>query len=516
MDSRPVQQRPAVLRAELLRWRRSPAHRLVHVAAVYGAVVLAMFALSAMDRSWQTLGNWANIWAVTVGPLYAVLLGATITGMETRTRAGGTLWRRVDPVMARAARVAVLVTHVVAANAMALLVPLLGGVVAGFSGPVPLVRTVTLVGVCGLSQSALAVLAVVLARILGAGWAIAIASGFAMSWMFVRTVETDSWMSWPANWLVRGTIPLTGTHANGTALAAGDPLWNASLWAPALLSLGLAASLASFEPRPLSQWLGRVGRRRAEASSGTERQVQPPSAAAPVRAEALDVSVGDSVRQPSRPGMRGLVSALLVVLRRTAIPWVAPSLFLLGLVFLRWQPARAVTMLLAVIIVPVVASILPILAWSALAPGWRMVGVRRNRFLRPGILVVVLCLVCINGLTALSLAFLATRGLGMDAAIRVWGNCLLLTCFVTPLVSWVTTRVGASVAGALSIFGIIFGVLIGGTGLIARLWPVAPWAWGVLPRGLPILVAAIAAVTMLLLATPMAGRSSVRLALGDN
>lgn len=124
MDSRPVQQRPAVLRAELLRWRRSPAHRLVHVAAVYGAAVLAMFALSAMDRSWQTLGNWANIWAVTVGPLYAVLLGATITGMETRTRAGGTLWRRVDPVMARAARVAVLVTHVVAANAMALLVPL--------------------------------------------------------------------------------------------------------------------------------------------------------------------------------------------------------------------------------------------------------------------------------------------------------------------------------------------------------------------------------------------------------
>lgn len=129
---------------------------------------------------------------------------------------------------------------------------------------------------------------------------------------------------------------------------------------------------------------------------------------------------------------------------------------------------------------------------------------------------MAICLGCTSVLSALCLAFLTTHGLGLDAALRVWFNCLLLTCFVTPLVSWATTRVGTSVAGALSIFGIIVGILIGGTGLIDRLWPVAPWAWGMLPRGLPVAGAATASLTMGLIATPMSGRSSVRLTLANN
>lgn len=505
--------RPRILRAELLRWKRSLPHRLVYVVGVYGLLVTVMFLASPMDATWEALFGWHNVWAVTVGPIYAILLGSAVTGMDQRNRAGGTLWRRVDSTKARASRVLVLVLHVVAANVLALVIPIALASVAGLGAGAPWGRAVVLALVCGLSQSALAVLAVVLARLINPIAALFVGVAFALSWVFVDTVETSRWMQWPANWLVRGTLPLTQTHANGVALEPDSPLRQASIWAPAALSLALAAVLSSFEPTPLRDIVDRVRTRRHLAKVPTP-VVDPAAVQAtdgrPVRRDTIAVDTIRVERSRPRPAR-----AVLAVIAPTWVPWAIVAMFVVGLLFLRWRPADDVVQLLAVVIVPAAASVLPLALWNVLAPGWRGVASRSPRTLRPVVTVVATSVAALGLLAGLSVAFLTTRGLDAGLALRVWLNCLIVSAFVVPTVLWVATRFGTAVAGSISLFGIIFGVLIGGSGLMDSLWPFMPWAWGGLSGISKVLVAALVTVVVAPTLTRLAASATLRTASAD-
>ncbi len=510
--------RPAPLRAELLTWKRSLPHQLVYVVSVYGILLTAALLFSGMNRDWNVLLNWDNVWAVTVGPLYAILLGASITALELRHRGGGTWWRRIDPTTARASRTAVLILHIVAANVLALFIPLLGGIVAGFPGAVPWQDTLMLALVCGLSQSALAVMTTVLARVVNPGVAFAVGAVFAMSRMFAGTVETERWMQWPANWLVRGTLPFTHTHANGVGLAPGDPLLDVSPWAPAALSLALAAVLSSFDPamlrRGMATWRGRRG------SAGSAAHATNPVTSSPVQTDEDTVRTepaAEHVPTMRRADIRPAVSmALSTVVLRTSVPWIPIGLFVVGLTALRWRPALEVAQLIAVVVVPITASVLPIMLWSTLHPGWRAICARPTRSMLPMRILVVGAVSALSLLTGLAYGLLVTRGLDTDVALRAWFNCLVVASFVIPVVMWTTTRFGVAVAGAVSIFGIIFGALIGATGLMVTLWPLMPWAWGSL-SGLP-RVAAAATVTAILapVVTALAGKAAVARATAES
>ncbi|GAB79194.1 hypothetical protein SAMN05421595_2499 [Austwickia chelonae] len=468
----------AASRAELLRWRRSPAQRTTAVAASYGAAVCLLHAASTMDGTWRVLNNWNNIWAVLIGPLYALLLGATITRAETATRSGGTLWRSSSPTAARAARAVFLLLHLTVANLAAITIPLIYGLLVGFPGPAPVPETLLLSAVSTLSQSAPAALGTVLAHTPFPGLSLTAAAGFIISWIFVGTVETDDWAAWPANWFIRGTLPLTGTHANGIGLETGSHLWHITPWTPATASFALAVLV--FLCMPVHP--------RRPASVGLRRHSVCPGASSAPEAEYLGL-----------PQRFPVVAALALVLARTSTPWIAPGLFAVGLLFLRWQPVSNVTELVVVLFLPVAATVLPLKVWAVLSPGRRALRTRATGNRRMTVSMLVMTLFSLFVLYAAALSFLVVHGLSGDIAWRLWTAGMLTVSVLVPATFLSAATLGVAVTGAFNIAGVVLGLLVGASSLQSVLWPFLPWSWGVLSWFqlrhvlLGVLVAALAA-----------------------
>lgn len=483
-----------VVCAESLRWRRSIARRLLVAPAVYSSVVAAMLLLAGPVTSWQQVTAWDNVWSVAVGPVFAVLLGVTVARDDIRSRCGGTAWVPVPVRTSRVARAILLAAHVLVANLLALTGPVVAAVVSGATVGARPGRMLLLAAVCTIGMVPAGLLGQAVTRRASAGAGAVVGCCAVLSWTVIGSVEGPWWALWPGNWIVRPTLRLTGTHANGTALAADDPLWHASVSAPLVLSLGAAVLLC----------VAQVPRFGLPAVTGPLRAHGQPVAARRNR------DLPAQVRIRPRPGL-----ALWLAVARRGGTWLAPAATGAALCLLRWQDASTVAVVLVVVVLPLAASLAPVLVWRTLAPAWRQVACSPLGVDDPARRVTAALWGGVSGCVLAGLAGLAAAGLPLHAAARLGVNAVMVTGLLCVISSWVTVCYGTAVASALGAVGTLLATLVGATGLMGRLWPLTPWAWGVLPVGRQQLVAAVIVLSVVLFGLATLGDATRRLARAD-
>lgn len=489
----------AALRSELHRWRRSAAGRLPLLGVAFGGLVSALFLASGFHRTWPRVLAFENLWAVFLGPLGAALLVATVCHADRRDRGGGTLWRPLRPVTARTSRFAVLAALVLVMNALAVATPFTVAS-ALLEGPPPWLRALELVAVLGLSQLGLAALVLRVAGRVGRLPAMAVGAAWTMTGLL--TAESPAWVVVPPTWLVRGALPLIGTHANGVALEPGAALASASPWPAALLGALLALPVLLVPSlRPLRGPRGRrVEARAAAPTSSAARVAWTPRAARPAdRAGTWSDAV---------PGRPRVLAAVLRATRWTAVGWVPVAAVLLVALVVPWQGVEAAAELYALLVLPAAAAVLPLVVWGAVAQGWVAVASRPTGTSRPARAVVV-STVAVGLLTDLAVGAVLAAG-GLPGSVVV---VLLLSCAVTGTLLvcgslWLVVRFGAAAALGTGIGGVLLAALVGGTGLQQRLWLVTPWAWGACTAREQLVVTVPAAVVLALLGSSLAVRAA--------
>ncbi|WP_162872717.1 hypothetical protein [Austwickia chelonae] len=493
-----------LLKAEELRWRRSLPQNLIYLAGFYGVIVGFLYYLSGMQRSWQGVLNWSNMWVAFVGPLYAIFIGVSMISMEGRTRSGGTQWRNINQRFISSARTVILCAHVLATNFLALTVPCLIFLLTGKSQGFPSGTVFALIFVSAFSQIFLATLSVLVARLFNSSLSLLTCSIFYLSWIFVDTVEASNWMLWPPNWALRPTLPLIGTHANGVAIAPHHELWGISLWSAPLLSIALTVLLT------LCQFIIPNRSLLSHVHRFTDSSVETFDKSSTLGMSDSSVSrASETSKAHQRFQTYRVVCSLLIITARSRALWASLMIMVLSLIFLRWQSPVGVARVLVSISIPIAVSVLPIYLWIMIMPGWRIFATRRPRFIFPVILLTLGVVAFLSVGIAFTFAILAFKGLSVAISIQLWMSCTLLAGTVVPIIIWITSRLGSFAGAVISIFGVIFGVLISGTPLGGTLWPFVPWAWG----GLSDPSQLVLATAIFLVSSPtlvfLAGKSSV-------
>ncbi|MDA3650137.1 hypothetical protein LZ318_01695 [Saccharopolyspora indica] len=464
---------PQTLRAEFATWRRSPVARLPLAGLAFGLVnTVVLFGIGS-GASWRGVFAHQNLWAVFAGPMLTALLVATSARIDRAARGGGTWYRPVRPLFRRLSRFADLAVRVLLLNLLAV-VPML--LVIGLLSDVTRIPWGSAAGlVLVLWASQLGVVALLLWLAMHTGWLVVLGGGLVWTVLGVLYAESPSWPFLPFTWMIRGALPITGTHANGIALPPDDPLAAASPWAPMLLGAVLAVPFL-FLPRlnrPASRSARRAGPRRA------------------VRV----------VTEAERPGEPRVLRAMLATLNRTALWWLCPAAVGVVALWLPWHdPARSVE-LFTLVVLPIGTSVLGMVSWQAAGQGWRAVASRSTGTTGPALALTGLAL-AITALVSLSTA-LVYLAAGLPPA-HAWPVALtgaVVGAMLTAAGLWLAIRASLVISVAVAVIGVLLGILIGGTGLQQHLWPFVPWAWANLldlPRmsiTLPVSAAATAAFT---------------------
>lgn len=490
--------RPSVLRAELLRSRRTFTW-----GAAAGPLVMALWSINlaraltsagAVEDGGRWAGNvlaWMSFYPDFLALPLGALVGAMAHWREERVREGGTAWRAVDRRRVMAARGTVMAASALVAQ-VAWLVPVLGYALASGAGWGPVgdyLRFAVLmwVGVTGASLWSMAA-----ARLLGGPVAAGLAPVAALVWTIAGTgasAESDSWVMKPWTWLIRTTLPLLGVHGNSVSLEADAAAWDYPYWPGFLLqslltALGAAALMVTANRTRAS----RVSRRRRPGAH----------AAAPVSVAARPMLLSPSTSTLSSPpaaagsGHRGAVAALAPTLPWPL--WTALTVPLLGLVAVvraAYSPSAALT-LLALVGLPVAACVVGVTTWVRLRVAWRGLLLRTG----PARPTAAALLPGWAFLTAVDLAAWAVAVLGTPqtaggadggadtAAVSGAAHVLLSAPFVSLallVVSHVLTEVfGAAASITVSVLGLLAGVVIAGNEVLASLpllWLTAPWGW---------------------------------------
>ncbi|MER7015748.1 hypothetical protein ABT324_30300 [Saccharopolyspora sp. NPDC000359] len=440
---------PRTLRAEFATWRRSAVARLPLSGLAFGLVAIALFFAVGTERSSAGALGFQNLWAVFTGPMLTALLVATTARIEHASRGGGTWYRPVRPGLRRLSRFTVLATRSLLLNALAVLplVLLIGALTDPTS--IPWGRTAAITTVLWASQ--LGLLSLLLWLSLHVGWLVVLGAGLVWTVMGVALAESPSWALFPPAWLIRGVLPLIGTHANGIALEPGAALAATSPWPPTLLGAALAVPFLLL-PR-LHPATSRVPRSKAEP------QVR--------RADA----------EAERPGQHRTLAAVAVVLRGTALRWLCPAAVGLIGVWLTWHdPARSVE-LLTLVVLPIGTLVLGLLAWYACAPGWRAVATRATGTTKPALALTGAAIATTVAVSVASAAVYLVAGLPLADAGSVALTSTAVGAMLTAFSLWLAIRAPFPVAVTTGVVGVLAGILVGGTDLQRTLWPFVPWAW---------------------------------------
>lgn len=445
--------------SELLRWRRSAPAYLPLAGLAFGVINFVLFAASTSDSSWDGVFAYQNLWAVFVGPMMAALIAATTSHIDRKSRGGGTWFRPVRPLVARTGRFVIVALLTLELNIAAVLTPVVMAVLLGAVSP-PLGRTFTLIFVLWLSQ--LGFVAAILRLSVALGRMPALAGALLWTVTAVLFAEQSKWALNPLTWLIRGVLPVIGTHANGISLETGAPLLAQSPWAPAILGVLLAVPIL-LVPRP-SRHLGRG------------RGGHGPKSNEPTRLPLSTTSGFDS----THPGTRSrpsVTAALLIVVSRSAVCWFVPAAGLLSVVFLRWRPAGDAIEVFLLVVLPIGATILPVVVWGAAEGGWRAIATRPAGTGRPALVLIVFSAAAVILSAFMVLAIYTLAGLDTRTAGAALLACTITSMMLTTFALWTTIRLGTVATLSIGIVGVLLGALIGGTTLQNALWFTIPWSW---------------------------------------
>ncbi|MCL3776704.1 MULTISPECIES: hypothetical protein [unclassified Actinomyces] len=487
---------PRLLRAELLRsrgtftWGSLAVSLAVAVYCLVLAQVTLSSGLSVDGGQWD--GNilaWLSFYPVAVALPAGALTGAMAEWREQRWRYGGTAWRPVPAARATLARAGVLTLAALAAQVVLLAPVVAHGLLMG-QGPGPAGRYLPFGLLMWVGTAGAALLGALACRLLG-GAAVGLAPAAALAWSVAGALgaESPGWLLRPWTWLVRGTLPLLGVHANSVSLEPGSPVWHWPWWpSAALLTGALAAALVllmAVPERPVvaggrgrRRRPGRAGeaqpRREARGAGGVDVTTRVPETAGVPAASGLVIS--GPARAAGRP--RPLRALLLV------LPWGVWSLLavlmvaLTALVSAVYGPGAALS-LLGLVGLPVSASVAGTTAWSAQSSARRGLLLRE----RAGVLDAAALGLTTVFLSAVATASWAAAGGSAAAASGLAPTHMLL---VTPWVLLVTTAAayavtqlaGLATALVVAVLGLLTSLVIAGNeALSAALWPAAPWGW---------------------------------------
>ena len=465
--------RAHILAAETLIWQGSPPRRLMWVGPMFGLVVSALALLSAAGRTYTSLLAWLNMWAAFVGPVLVTVLAVTRARMDLATAGGGSWFRAVRGLRPRVARTVLLLAHVLLLNLATVAATLLPGLLLGSRGEFPALLAGSVALVMAGSQAALAALVLRLTARWGAGVGLAVGVLASCGWL-LGDPEGGRWWAWPPNWLLRGALPLIGTHPNGVALEPASSAWLIVPWTPAILSV-LAAAIVVLIPA----WSrGRPSGSPARHSSAGPSANQPLGTVARAAAPTTRTILPAASASPAARCAPEVITAVVRVLGAAAHIVLAYLLAIgAGLIFLRWQDPPQVLQTFSLLVLPAVASLAPVAGWAALAPGWRALVTRPTGVRRP--VVAATAVFALANLVVLTMvdALLVLAGVSPASGAATWVAGTATSTMLTALSLWLSARWGTAAALMVSAAGLVLGVLIGGSPLRSNLWLAAPWAW---------------------------------------
>ncbi|NYI70534.1 hypothetical protein GGQ54_001094 [Naumannella cuiyingiana] len=455
------------LAAERLRSRRTVIARL----GLAGLVICTLqgagwWLVSVRDATgWDQLLAWQVIYVTALAAPLVALVAALAVRRDRAARFGATSWRPVQRPTLRLARALWIAGQLLVFNLAITLPVLVIGSVAGLGAP-PVDRILWLVMISWSGALPVLGLALLAAERIGLFGTL----GLAVVWQIAGTVlsESGAWFAQPWTWAVRAALPVLGIHANGVAAQSGDLVLGLASWPPALLAAiaGIALiAAAAFAPEP---------RGRIRPGAATRPGVTPPELAPSELAGAAG-----SVRR----GHPAPVAAAWVSLRRTALVWaLVPAGAGLVAVYLLWQDA-GVRGAFGLLVVPVAAATASWLVVAGQADALRVVLTRCSATAWCGAIAVLLVL-CWLPLVAAAGVLSARPGVAL--AGLVVGIAGLFANL------WLGTRFGPGVAIGISVVGVVFGLLFGGSTLAEGwAWLLGPAAWaysGATPERLAVVV----------------------------
>lgn len=467
--------------AELLRAKGSASARF----SLFGLLVAVMQGLGWFSvatgpmRDWFGLLGWQSLYATGLMVPVVALLAAATTTREVKAREGGTWARTLAPSTGVVARLVVLAWQSLLLHAALTLPLLVFGLAGGLSQP-PVGRFVAMWLVLWATSLLPLALGFVLSRRIGLIATVAMG----LVWQLVGTVRAESvtWWAEPWAWPVRALLPILGIQQNGVRLDADSPVWSWNpVWPAALCLLaaalvgGLAAARARADASP-RLGLARLGRRRRAGNVHDVVPARPAMPGAPVARPSAAAVV--EVGRPRR------FAAQAIILRATAIPLLlAAALAVFGLVAAVWS-SDYVTGLAAWLAVPLGASILACLLWTANADGWRIAALRSSiRSLTAGILGWCAALLVVVVAAASVLAQLSSG----PCVAPLFPVLLFATGAMTLAVSLLlATRFGTGAALAATLVVMIFSLVFGGTWISeTSAWIAGIYGWPLTAQGSP-------------------------------
>ncbi|GMA37991.1 hypothetical protein [Mobilicoccus caccae] len=368
------------VRAEFVRAKGSAAARFAAAGLALALLQAAGWLLvpSGPVRDWSALFGWQSLYATGLLAPVVALLAASASSREARAREGGTWARPLTPGVAWTARSLVLAWQSLLLH-LALTMPLIGlGLLTGLGDP-PVARFVTLWLVLWGTSLLPLILSLVLARRVG----MLLTVGFALIWQVAGTITAESslWWAQPWSWGVRAVLPVLEIHANAVGLDPDSPIRLQNPWWPTLACLVAAGAVPAVtawacsagEPRRvgLRAWLVRL------RGGGGPRGHLSTTEDAPAADQGSPLVRRDfSPRGPIVRGRPRPVRAQLALLRGTGVfPLVLVTLGVVALVGAIWD-AEYVRGVATWLVVPLGSCVLAALAWSAMAPGWRVAVLR--------------------------------------------------------------------------------------------------------------------------------------------
>lgn len=478
------------LRAESVKWKRSAALRLTWAGAAFGLVNTALFVFTAQGTSWNDLLGYQNLWVVFVGPMLAALICATMAQANRKSRGGGTWYRPVQPAARRLGEWAMLAVFALVLNLWAVLIPAaVAGLLSDFTAA-PWGRIFELIGVLWISQ--LGMLALLNRVGEHGGRLIVLGAGLAWTAIGVLFAESSLWPVIPPSWIIRGALPLTGTHANGVTLESASELSAIAPWTVALMGLLVAVPFL-FVPD------FKLGR-------GTRGTASPAAPVPPQREEFAGAPMR-SQRSKARVG-----AAVITMLRRTPIWWLCLLAVATSAVFLRWREAPEAIELYSLMILPIGTLVLAVVMAGAAREGWRMIATRTTGTSAPALALSISGWVISGLVSAGAVAVYLLSGLtGKQAGLLLLAT-VVVGAMLTSFSLWLAMRAGVPVTLAVGVVGVLLGLLIGGTGMQKTLWVFVPWSWANYLTASRLLVTIPASLALTLLFTVLTVKAARKVA----
>jgi hypothetical protein len=450
------------LGSEVARWPSSAGLFVPLLGVAVATMQALLYLVAGTNHSWNGVLAWNVTWVTGLATPAVGLLVGVIAVRDRTGRDGGMSWRPVSSLIAAWARWCVLAAGVVAMDVLAIVPVLLIG--SSLSVP-PVGRVLVTAVVVALGGVALVPVWDLIARRFGLFTTV----GASLVWgtAGVLTAENPWWWVYPFAWPIRATLPLLGTHANGTFLTARDPIALASpvpaiqLTVLLLLAVMAVASFILIAVLPNAGVTRAAPRPRGESAVSMVRPMSAPRQGAVVQ---------------HRRG--SAVLAVLVSLRRTNVLTAVVGVVVIeGLTVLVWRRGVYSSALFEYVTLPLVASLLPILVWSQMAPAWRVLAIRPGRLGR--------LTVSLRGAIVLYVVGFALVGSGIEAAAGVPYAHVFRAVIITvtlgmalaSLQLWLAVRFSVVLSLAVLGVGMLLSLTTGGTSLASTMWMWGPWTW---------------------------------------